>query len=66
MKNTFVISIEVAQLGHSRGFRGLKVLVTRGIIVPGGVKFQYRFYDTSVKRVSQLATLLATPPRNLA
>ena len=65
MKNTFVISIEVAQLGHSRGFRGLKVLVTRGIIAPGGVRFQYRFYETSAKRVSQLAVLLATPPRDL-
>jgi hypothetical protein len=66
MKNTFVISVEIAQLGYSHGFRGLRALVTRGIIVQGGVKFQHRFYDTSAQRVSQLATLLATPPRDLA
>ena len=61
MKNNLVISVEVAALGYGSDTRNLRAVVTRGIVVPGGVKFKERFYETSAKRVSQLTAILAMP-----
>jgi len=63
MKNNIVISVEVARLGYVKGSRNLRVMVTRGITEPNGVRFSNRFYDTSVSRAALLCSGLATKPK---